>query len=77
MPVINFPPSISNGPVASAACVCRCPECKNSFGTKEKLAAHFQESDPGGIDAVSVYITLSLVLMPFALKADKLILMCS
>ncbi|KAM9488508.1 zinc finger protein 687a isoform 2-T2 [Clarias gariepinus] len=27
-----------------------CPECKNSFGSKEKLATHFQESDPGGID---------------------------
>lgn len=63
---------MSNGPVASAACVCRCPECKNSFGSKEKLAAHFQESDPGGIDTVSVSITVSLLLLPYDLAADML-----
>lgn len=69
---ISFP-SISDGPVASVfTYVCRCSECKNSFGSKENLAAHFQESDPGGIDTVSNYNTVSILLRPIALKADKL-----
>ncbi|XP_062848846.1 zinc finger protein 687a [Trichomycterus rosablanca] len=27
-----------------------CPECKSPFSSKEKLAAHFQESEPAGLD---------------------------
>ncbi|KAI5620491.1 zinc finger protein 687a [Silurus asotus] len=46
---ITFP-SITNGPVAFVPSIYRCPECKNSFGSTEEVAAHFQESDPGGID---------------------------
>ncbi|XP_053480402.1 zinc finger protein 687a isoform X1 [Ictalurus furcatus] len=44
------PPSLLASSSLTGSCDNWCPECKNSFGSKEKLAAHFQESDPGGID---------------------------
>ncbi|KAB5587102.1 hypothetical protein PHYPO_G00009050 [Pangasianodon hypophthalmus] len=50
VPIGVLSPSLLATPSMTGSFDNWCPECKNSFGSKEKLAAHFQESDPGGID---------------------------
>ncbi|XP_060777568.1 zinc finger protein 687a isoform X2 [Neoarius graeffei] len=50
VPIGMLSPSLLASPSLPGSFDNWCPECKNSFGSKEKLAAHFQESDPGGID---------------------------
>ncbi|KAK2855153.1 hypothetical protein Q7C36_007022 [Tachysurus vachellii] len=50
IPIGMLSPSLLASPSLPGSLDNWCPECKNSFGSKEKLATHFQESDPGGID---------------------------
>ncbi|KAG7335771.1 hypothetical protein KOW79_000464 [Hemibagrus wyckioides] len=50
VPIGMLSPSLLPSPSLTGSFDNWCPECKNSFGSKDKLATHFQESDPGGID---------------------------
>ncbi|KAK3571827.1 hypothetical protein QTP86_020572 [Hemibagrus guttatus] len=57
VPIGMLSPSLLASPSLPGSFDNWCPECKNSFGSKEKLATHFQESDPGGIDTCCMQCT--------------------